>query len=92
MEILQFILSLFKDNALLNNLAPILELLKKNNFDIKSTLADLDPATLQPLIQQLSTLFNNKSPTSSVGQENALAPILDIADKDIVYTLNKVLY
>lgn len=92
MEILQFLFSLFKDNALIKNLLPIFELLKTNNFDIKKTLSMLNPEQLQPIIKELSTLFQSKSPTQSVGLDNALSPILDLADKDIVFALNKTLY
>ena len=92
MEILQFLFSLFKDNALIKNLMPIFELLKANNFDLKSTLSQIDIEKLQPLIQELSTFFQSKSPASSTGLDNALSPILDLADKDIIFALNKALY
>ena len=91
MEILQFLLSLFKDNALIKNLMPIFELLKANNFDLKSTLSQIDIEKLQPLIQELSTFFQSKSPASSTGLDNALSPILELADKDIIFALNKAL-
>ena len=91
MEILQFLLFLFKDNALIKNLMPIFELLKANNFDLMSTLSQIDIEKLQPLIQELSTFFQSKSPASSTGLDNALSPILDLADKDIIFALNKAL-
>ena len=91
MEILQFLLSLFKDNALIKNLMPIFELLKANNFDLMSTLSQIDIEKLQPLIQELSTFFQSKSPASSTGLDNALSPILELADKDIIFALNKAL-
>ena len=92
MEILQFLFSLFKDNTLIKNLLPIFELLRANNFDLKKTLSMLNPEQLQPIIKELSNFFQSKSPTQSVGLDNALSPILDLADKDIVFALNKTLY
>lgn len=89
MEILQFLVSLMQNNE---KLAPILQALQQNNFDLKKTLFSLDPKILQPFVEGIMNFFENKSPTVSVGQDNALAPISNVADKDIIYTLNKILY
>lgn len=83
MEILQFLLSfLLKD---FNNLSPILSHLSENGFDLKSAISNLSLDKLAPI---LSSFFSQKeSPTNNnfVG----LNPIANIADKEIVYTLNK---
>ncbi len=86
MEILQFLLSnFFGDN--LKAIAPVFDLLKKHDFNVIKCLPELTPEMLAPIF---SGLFNqNKSPTEHVGQGYGIAPIAKIADKDIVYTLNK---
>lgn len=91
MNLLQIFLSLLKNNKSLEQFLPLLSILQQNNFDLQKTLASIDPKALQPLITSLMNFFENKSPTYSVGQENALSPISDIADKDIIYSLNKYL-
>ena len=76
MEILQSLINLLSNG--LNGNSPLAELLK--NIDISG------------LTKILGTVFNNeqqKSPTESVGQDCHLNPIANIADKDIIYTLNK---
>lgn len=72
-------------------LSPILELLKDNSFDIKATLKNLSPEKIAPIIK---TFMNeqSKSPRETYrGQGYGIAPIAKIADKDVVYTLNKYL-
>ncbi len=92
MEILQFLLSFLTKNSNANFLAPILELFKNNNFDLKSVLNNLDINAIMPVLKEIFSSFNNKSPTQTVGQNvYGLDPIANVADKDIVYTLNKYL-
>lgn len=91
MEILQFLMSLLKNSSALEKFAPLFNLLEQNNFDIRRTLSCVKPEMLRPIIEELSVLYKNKSPTDFVGQENALSPILNIADKEIVFCLNRVL-
>ena len=91
MEILQFLISLLKDNQSLQAFMPIIDNLRQNNFDLKSFLSSLNPETIRPLIQGLMQFMQTKNPTQAVGLEYALSPISDIADKDIIYSLNKYL-
>ena len=89
MELLQFLLSfLFKDDTL-KSLAPILEHLANNSFDLKKALSNLSPQALAPVIESLSYLFKNQNPTSYNFSEVGLKPITAIADKDISYCLNR---
>ena len=45
-----------------------------------------------PVLKEIFSSFNMKSPTQTVGQNvYGLNPIANVADKDIIYTLNKYL-
>lgn len=92
MEILQFLLSFLTKNLNTSFLAPIFELFKNNNFDLKSVLNNLDVSAIMPVLKEIFSSFNMKSPTQTVGQNvYGLNPIANVADKDIIYTLNKYL-
>lgn len=87
MELLQFLLSfLLGDGG--KKFSPLLERFMKNGFNIKDLLSSLSLDTLAPIIQAFMGM-QNKSPTQNVGQYFGLNPIANIADKEIVYTLNK---
>ena len=95
MEILQILSSLLNQNQSLDKLKPIIELLQKNSFNLKETLKNIDLQTIAPIISGLmnSTDFKNQNPTDfSVGNTFGLNPIAPIADKEIVYSLNKFFY
>lgn len=89
MEILQFLLSLLNENYSIGWAKPVLELLQKNSFDIKKTLSCLSPETIAPIVKEFLKTANKKPPTEHVGGGYGLSPIAEIADKDVVYTLNK---
>lgn len=86
MEILQFLLSEFLKNGQNESLKPLFELLKNNSFDIKKVIKNLSPEVIMPFIQKFSG--QNKS-RANARQFNAISPIANIADRDIVYSLNK---
>lgn len=90
MEILQFLLSFFLSEYGGGKFAPVFELLKENSFDIGKTLKSLDPKTVAPIVKDIFSSAQNKSPTVHVGSFG-LSPVKNIADKEIVYTLNKYL-
>jgi len=94
MEILQFLLSLLGGGKNLEGLSPVIELLKKNSFNLGETLKNLDLQTIAPIIKEfIQKSQNNKNPTeNSVGYGYALNPIAPFADKNIVYSLNKYFY
>ncbi len=86
MEILQFLLSEFLKNGQNESLKPLFELLKDNSFDIKKVIKNLSPEIIAPFIQNFTG--QNKS-RANARQFNAISPIANIADRDIVYSLNK---
>ncbi|MBO7149422.1 MAG: hypothetical protein J6V71_00855 [Clostridia bacterium] len=90
MEILQFLTSLFTNEQNSKFLMPIFELLKQNSFDLRKVLSNLDPQSLAPIIKEFMANMNNR-PTDNVGRNNGLVPISNIADKDIIFSLNKYL-
>lgn len=90
MEILKFLLTLLNNGDLQNNLSSLLTLFNKGSLDLKSLLSNLNLETLAPLLKDF---FNQKPhPTQTVERGFGLNPIAKIADKDIVYTLNKYFY
>ena len=90
MEILRFLLSFLTNEKNQGALSSILELFSKGSFDLKSLLSSLNLETLTPLIKDL--LNQNPRPTQTVERGFGVKPIAKIADKDIVYTLNKYFY
>ncbi len=90
MELLQFISSLFSDDKIIKQFLPIIELLKQNSFDIKKVLASIDPEMLKPIVQEFIKNINNR-PASYAERIDGLKPISNIADKDIIFALNKYL-
>ena len=90
MEILQFLLNFLNNNSNLGVLTPIINLLKENSFDIKRVISNLSPEVIAPIVKEFMNAQNNR-PTESVGRSEGLTPIANVADKDIVYTLNKYL-
>ncbi len=91
MEILRFLISFFLKEYGGEKFAPLMNELSKNNFDLKSFLKNINLESIAPII---SALFQNAKnrPTESAERNYSLAPIAGIADKDIVYTLNKYFY
>ena len=90
MEILQFLTSFFQNNQNLKLITPIIEILRQNNFDIKRALSSLTPEMIKPIIEQFSAVMSS-APNNLKQDNQGLAPISNIADKDIVYALNRYL-
>ena len=90
MEILQFLTAFFQNNQNLKLIAPIIEILRNNDFDIKRALSSLTPEMIKPIIEQFSAVMNS-APNNFKQSSQGLTPISNIADKDIVYSLNKYL-
>ena len=69
----------------------ILELLAKNEFDIKRTLSSLGPDTVAPILKELlNSAADAKKETSSFnGKGFGVSPVQNVADEKIIYTLNK---
>ena len=92
MEILQILLSFFASEYGNGALKPVVDLLKENSFDIKRTLKSVNPQTLISIFKEFMIELNKKNPPAQTGGDfNALSPIANVADKQIVYSLNKYL-
>ena len=90
MEILQFLLSSFLEQKKLGKFMPIFELLKQNSFDIKTTVKNLTPQTVAPIIKEFLSFNNDENINNAPKQEYyGTSPIIDVADKNIIYTLNR---
>ena len=90
MDLLQLLTTLFGDDKFNSLFSPIIELLRQNSFDIKKALASLSPEMLKPIVQEFIKNINNR-PAQSAERANGLKPISNIADKDIIFVLNKYL-
>ncbi len=86
MQFLNTILSLLLNEENKEKLAPIIDVVLKNGFDLPSILKNIDVSTLMPLLQ---SLFEEKQPSKPHTQANPLSPISDVADKEIIFALNK---
>ena len=86
--ILEFLLNYFLTEYASGELKPIYELFKKNNFDIKSVLKNLNPKDIMPLINAFmkGKNSNNKAPENMVF--GGVEPIKSFADSEIVLALN----
>ena len=91
MDLLQLITSLFGGNVDFSAFLPLINILKSGNFNINDLFTLLQNEKVLPLIKNLFSSFNNKSPTTEVGQASPLSPIASIADKDVVFVLNRYL-
>ncbi len=93
MEILQFLLSFFlkEYGGAFNNIVPIIESLRENSFDLKKTLSSLNPEVLEPILKTFASGFGGIKNNDGYPKDNRLSPIINIADKEIVYALNRYL-
>ena len=82
MNLLQLLTSILKDLPF--DLTWVLNLLKENNFNLKSILNNLDLEKVLPIIMDFVNKKDFVKPKSSY-----LSPISSVADKEIIYTLNK---
>lgn len=91
MELLQFLISFFSNNSNLEKFSGLINTIKENSFDFNSILKNIDLKTILPFIKEFFDSLQNKNPTESVGSVQGLTPIANIADKDIIFVLNKYL-
>ncbi len=89
MDLLQFLTS-FIQNGGLEKFAPLIQSLLSGNFDLSKILSSLDLSSIAPIISQFMQK-NNGATVSSV-EPLGLKPIMNVADQQIVYTLNQYFY
>ena len=89
MDLLQFLLSLLFNGKNGGAFMPVIKLLADNSFDIKKTLSCLTPDQIEPIVKEFMRYENKKNPTDGCSPSVGLTPIALIADKEIVYTLNR---
>lgn len=87
MDLLQFLLSFFASEYG-KNLSPLIEIFKKNNFDLKKVLASINLDTLAPIIKNFMENAQKNRPEHTERNVYGLSPISKFADKDVVYALN----
>ncbi len=90
MEILQLLLSYLLENVGGEKIKPVAEMLKKNNYDIKKVVSELNPETILPLISNFINLnTKNQNPEPCGCNDWGLQPLSDFADAHIVDRLNQ---
>ena len=87
MEILQLLSSLLGGEDF-KKFEPFFELFKDGSFNLQKILQNLTPEKIEPIFDAFKT---QKNRTESVRQNFGLSPISNIADKEVVYCLNKYL-
>lgn len=91
MDILTWLKNL-SSSGNLQAVLPVINLLRENSFDLKRTLNSLTPETLAPIIQAFIENNNAVSePASFTAEPVGVTPIANVADKEIVYILNRYL-
>ena len=92
MEILQFLLSFFIEEYGGEEMQPILEKLKCNSFNIIQTLKSINPTELILIVKTfMGKMQKNNCPVEPTGQFYGVSPINNIANSDILQTLNNYL-
>lgn len=90
MELLQYILnSVMPGKA--EQFAPLLSYAVQNNFNVKSMLENLDVSALAPLVSRFFSSPAENPRQDAPAAASPLEPIASVADKDIVYCLNRYL-
>ena len=84
MEILQFLLSFFLQEYGGEELKGVFDELKNSSFDLNSFLSNLTPEKIAPIVKK----FTDGAKSPSEHFSDGLSPIANIADKDIVFSLN----
>ena len=68
------------------------EQLKNNNFDLRKTLSNLNLQEIAPIIKEFIENNLKNRPAENLRSEVGLSPIINVADNEIVQTLNKYFY
>ena len=89
MKILLFLISFFLKEYGGEKILPLFELLKKNSFDLKKSIANLNPEVLLLIANFFIENFGKKKSSHYDINENfGLAPIKNFADKRITSCLS----
>ncbi|PWM70153.1 MAG: hypothetical protein DBX59_11470 [Bacillota bacterium] len=95
MELLQTILNMILPNGRAQQLEPLLQYAMQNNFSLPDMLKNIDITALAPLLGGLFSSGANAQPSAPAAEPlhsaSPLAPVAAVADKDIVYCLNRYL-
>ena len=84
------ILKMLSDMLSGNNAEPLFALLnalKNNSFNVKEALKNISPESLAPLFKS----FSEAAKSETTSPLNGVTPIANIADREIVYALNRYL-
>ena len=92
MEFIKQLISFLINEFGIEKLSGLFNILSENSFDITKILQSITPEQFAPIIQEF--MKNSKNNTTNENFEGGygLTPIANIADKEIVYALNKYFY
>ncbi|MBR0189796.1 MAG: hypothetical protein IJQ23_05370 [Clostridia bacterium] len=92
MDITEIIKNLFSDRST-ETVLPIINLLRENSFDLKKVAQNLTPEKIIPIVQSFAAAQSAKSDTGEIFnmQKGGALTIANVADKEIVYCLNRYL-
>lgn len=90
MEFLELLLKNFTDENTASALSSLLKTVSENGFDLNKIMKTADISALLPL---LGGLFSggNAAEKPKAEEANPLAPVSSVADRDIVFALNRYL-
>ena len=90
MDIAEFLKN-FTDGKNAQTIARLFDFLRENSFDIKKILGAITPETLLSAFKYFDT-FGKATPSGNPAAfANGVAPVANVADKEIVYALNRYL-
>lgn len=92
MDISDMIKNLLSDGGL-QKLLPVLNVLRENSFDIKKVLQNLTPESVMQVFQSFMSQNSDvgKAEQEFTGYPAGVSAIANVADKEIVYVLNRYL-
>jgi len=87
MEILDFILKNFLSGDAQEKFAPVFKTVTENGFDLGKIIKNLDISAILPLLDGLFSAKSAAPPKTETA--NPLSPVSDVADRDIIFALNR---
>lgn len=90
MDILSLLKNLLSETDA-EKIAPLINLLRENSFDIKKVLKNLKPETVLPIVKSFLNNENAYAKGNVAENSAGISAVANVADKEIVYCLNRYL-
>ncbi|MBR5192557.1 MAG: hypothetical protein IKW33_04020 [Clostridia bacterium] len=92
MEFIKQLISFLINEFGIEKLSGLINILSENSFDIKKVLQSFSVEQFAPIIQEFMKGEEKNTTNENFVGGYGLSPIANIADKEIVYALNKYFY